>query len=120
MDVAKRGAVVIVTGASSGIGRALAMRLGLLGYRVGLIARRREALESAAAGISRSGGQAVSAVADVSDRSQLRSAVAEIERSLGPSDVMVANEARPHPVRVVVSNSFGFGGSNTSLALRAV
>lgn len=91
MDVAKRGAVVIVTGASSGIGRALAMRLGLLGYRVGLIARRREALESAAAGISGSGGQAVSAVADVSDRSQLRSAVAEIERSLGPADVMVAN-----------------------------
>jgi short-subunit dehydrogenase len=91
LDVAKRGAVVIVTGASSGIGRALAMRLGLLGYRVGLIARRREALESAAAGISRSGGQAVSAVADVSDRSQLRSAVAEIERSLGPADVMVAN-----------------------------
>jgi 3-oxoacyl-[acyl-carrier-protein] synthase II len=33
---------------------------------------------------------------------------------------LVANEARPHPVRVVVSNSFGFGGSNTSLALRAV
>jgi 3-oxoacyl-[acyl-carrier-protein] synthase II len=33
---------------------------------------------------------------------------------------VVANEARPHPVRVAVSNSFGFGGSNTSLVLRAV
>jgi 3-oxoacyl-[acyl-carrier-protein] synthase II len=33
---------------------------------------------------------------------------------------LVANEARPHPIRVVVSNSFGFGGSNTTLALRAV
>ena len=33
---------------------------------------------------------------------------------------LVANEARPHPVRVAVSNSFGFGGSNTSLVLRAV
>ena len=33
---------------------------------------------------------------------------------------LVANEARPHPVRIVVSNSFGFGGSNTSLVLRAV
>jgi 3-oxoacyl-[acyl-carrier-protein] synthase II len=32
----------------------------------------------------------------------------------------VANEARPHPVRVAVSNSFGFGGSNTCLVLRAV
>jgi 3-oxoacyl-[acyl-carrier-protein] synthase II len=33
---------------------------------------------------------------------------------------LVADEARPHPVRVAVSNSFGFGGSNTSLVLRAV
>jgi 3-oxoacyl-[acyl-carrier-protein] synthase II len=33
---------------------------------------------------------------------------------------LVANEARPHPVRVAVSNSFGFGGSNTSLVLRAI
>ena len=33
---------------------------------------------------------------------------------------LVANEARPHPVQIAVSNSFGFGGSNTSLVLRAV
>jgi len=33
---------------------------------------------------------------------------------------LVAHEARPHPVRVALSNSFGFGGSNTSLVLRAV
>jgi 3-oxoacyl-[acyl-carrier-protein] synthase II len=33
---------------------------------------------------------------------------------------LVANEARPHPVRIAVSNSFGFGGSNTSLVLRAI
>jgi 3-oxoacyl-[acyl-carrier-protein] synthase II len=33
---------------------------------------------------------------------------------------LVANEARPHPVRVAVSNSFGFGGSNTCLVLRAI
>jgi 3-oxoacyl-[acyl-carrier-protein] synthase II len=33
---------------------------------------------------------------------------------------LVANEARPHPIRIAVSNSFGFGGSNTSLVLRAV
>ncbi len=33
---------------------------------------------------------------------------------------LVANEARPHPIRIAISNSFGFGGSNTSLVLRAV
>ena len=50
MDMAKRSKapVVIVTGASSGIGRALAVRLGSEGYRVGLIARRRDELEAAA------------------------------------------------------------------------
>ncbi len=33
---------------------------------------------------------------------------------------LVGNEARPHPVRIAVSNSFGFGGSNTTLVLRAI
>jgi short-subunit dehydrogenase len=97
---ANRGAVVIVTGASSGIGRALAERLGLVGYRVGLIARRREPLRAAAAAIASSGGQAVAAVADVSDRSELRAAVAEIERSLGSTDVMVANAGYGVPTRL--------------------
>jgi short-subunit dehydrogenase len=97
---AKRGGVAIVTGASSGIGRALAERLGLLGYRVGLIARRRETLKAAASAIAASGGHAVAAVADVSDRSELRSAVAEIERSLGPTDVMVANAGYGVPTRL--------------------
>ena len=61
-------AVVIVTGASSGIGRALALRLGAAGYRVGLIARRRDDLEAVAAAIAAAGGAAVAAVADVGDR----------------------------------------------------
>ena len=52
------GPVAIVTGASSGIGRALALRLGAEGYRVGLIARRREALDQAAATIIEAGGTA--------------------------------------------------------------
>jgi NAD(P)-dependent dehydrogenase (short-subunit alcohol dehydrogenase family) len=54
LDLAKRIAnpVVIVTGASSGIGRALALRLGSEGYRVGLIARRRDELEAVACQIA--------------------------------------------------------------------
>ena len=52
----KAGPVVIVTGASSGIGRALAFRLATTGYRVGLIARRRELIEAAASEIVAAGG----------------------------------------------------------------
>ncbi len=83
--------VAIVTGASSGIGRALALRLGSAGYRVGLIARRRDDLEAAARSIVEAGGRASCAVGDVGDRPSLRAAVAEVEASLGPADVLVAN-----------------------------
>ena len=84
-------AVVIVTGASSGIGRALALQLGAEGYRVGLVARRREELEAVAGMIASAGGVAAPAVADVGDRAALRAAIAVIENQLGSTDVMVAN-----------------------------
>lgn len=89
-----RGApVAIVTGASSGIGRALAVRLASAGYRVGLIARRLELLETLRDEIAEARGLAVAAVAeaDVGDRDALRASVARIEEQLGPADVMVAN-----------------------------
>jgi short-subunit dehydrogenase len=98
LDSAKRsaGPVVIVTGASSGIGRALALRLGSEGYRVGLIARRRDELEAVASQIA----VAVVAVADVGDRAALRAAVAEVEGRLGPAEVMVANAGFGMPTQL--------------------
>jgi short-subunit dehydrogenase len=94
------GPVAIVTGASSGIGRALAVQLGAEGYRVGLIARRGELLDAVAGEIAAAGGRAVAAVADVGDRAALRNAIAEIERRLGPVDVMVANAGFGAPTRL--------------------
>jgi short-subunit dehydrogenase len=98
LDAAKRGArpTVIITGASSGIGRALALRLGSEGYRVGLIARRRAELEAVASQIA----MAVPAVADVGDRDALRAAIAEVEDRLGPAQVMVANAGFGMPTRL--------------------
>jgi short-subunit dehydrogenase len=95
-----RRPVAIVTGASSGIGRALALRLGAEGYRVGLIARRREALEEAASTIVQAGGSAVAGVADVGDRAALRAAIAELELQLGPTEVMVANAGYGTPTHL--------------------
>lgn len=83
--------VALITGASSGIGRALAVCLASGGYRVGLIARRQPELEAVVATIEASGGRAAVAVADVGDREALRDAVAGLETKLGAADVMVAN-----------------------------
>jgi short-subunit dehydrogenase len=96
----RNGRVAVVTGASSGIGRALAVRLAADGYRVGLIARRGDLLESLSREVAAAGGTAVAAVADVGDRAALRGAVAEIEARLGPTDVMVANAGFGAPTRL--------------------
>ena len=96
----KTDVVAIVTGASSGIGRALALQLGADGYHVGLIARRRDELETVAATIAATGGSAAVAAADVGDRPGLRTAIAEIENRLGPADVMVANAGFGAPTRL--------------------
>jgi NADP-dependent 3-hydroxy acid dehydrogenase YdfG len=85
------GPTVVVTGASSGIGRALAIELGASGCRLGLIARRGPELEETAALVRSLGGEARPATADVGDRAALREAIGAIESTLGPTQVLVAN-----------------------------
>jgi short-subunit dehydrogenase len=92
--------VAIITGASSGIGRALAVQLGAAGYRLGLIARRRALLDATALTIVSAGGRAVAAVADVGDRRALRATIESVESQLGPVEVMVANAGFGAPTRL--------------------
>jgi NADP-dependent 3-hydroxy acid dehydrogenase YdfG len=66
MDI--NGKTVIVTGASSGIGEATAIKLGELGAKVAIVARRRERLEKLAVQIEKSGGQALVIEADITDK----------------------------------------------------
>jgi short-subunit dehydrogenase len=80
--------VAIVTGASSGIGEALAVELHRRGWKVGLVARR----EAQLAALTQSLGEgAAHASADVTDASQTRTAMAQLEQTLGPCDLVVAN-----------------------------
>lgn len=81
--------VVVITGASSGIGRCTAMLFAGRGWRVGLIARGAAGLASASEEIARSGGHAVTAAADVADSAALEAAAAAIERRLGRIDVWI-------------------------------
>jgi short-subunit dehydrogenase len=81
----------IITGASSGIGWALARELARQGCRVGLVARRKEQLDKLAEEIRQAGGTAAIASADVADRRQILTAIADLRAQLGPCDLLVAN-----------------------------
>lgn len=83
--------VVVVTGASAGIGRAIARAFAEDGADVGVIARNREALESAQVEIERCGGRAAVCVADVADPQQVAHAADAIEQTLGAIDVWINN-----------------------------
>jgi short-subunit dehydrogenase len=91
MDMSFAGQVAIITGASSGIGHALARALAAEGCKVGLVARRREQLAALAAEIEKTGGVAAFAPADVADREQTVSAIREVAGRLGPVDLLIAN-----------------------------
>jgi NAD(P)-dependent dehydrogenase (short-subunit alcohol dehydrogenase family) len=83
--------VVVVTGASAGVGRATAVAFARTGALVGLIARGRDGLEGARRDVDAAGGEALVAAADVADHEQVERAAAEVEDSLGPIDVWVNN-----------------------------
>ena len=85
----QRVGTVVITGASSGIGRCTAGLLARNGWRVGLIARGQAGLQAVRDDVEREGARAMTAQADVTDPEALEAAAAGIERALGPIDVWV-------------------------------
>lgn len=92
--------VAVITGASSGIGRALAKELAGQGAKVGLIARRREQLVALAEEVRAAGGTAAFAQADASDREGIITAIRGLGTQLGPIDLLVANAGVGAPSRI--------------------
>lgn len=84
---------IIVTGASSGFGEAIAIACCRAGANVSLVARRRELLESVAdaARMLKGDGQALVCPADVSDDEQIHAVIAQTRAAFGPIDVLVNN-----------------------------
>jgi 3-oxoacyl-[acyl-carrier protein] reductase len=91
MDLGLRDKVALVTGASRGIGRAIALELAREGCRMGLCARGPEALDGAATDVRALGREAVAVVADVTTERGVRDAVDGTVAAFGRLDVLVNN-----------------------------
>ncbi len=83
--------VVVITGASAGVGRATARAFAKRGARIGLIARGEAGLEAAKADVERLGGRALVLPLDVADADAVEAAAATVEERFGPIDVWVNN-----------------------------
>ena len=83
--------VVLITGASSGIGRALALELGKRGARLALTARRGDELLKVAEEVGRAGGEALALPADVRDPEAMKVVVERVREKWAQIDVLVAN-----------------------------
>jgi short-subunit dehydrogenase len=106
--MSKTNRVVVITGASAGVGRATAQAFAKRGASVGLIARGRAGLEAASADVAALGGRSAIAVADVADADQVEAAAAAIEERLGPIDVWVNNAMTSvfSPVKATTPDEF--------------
>lgn len=123
-----REQVVVVTGASSGIGRAIARAFGAQGARVALLARGKEGLDACAREIEQAGGQAMVLPLDVSDVAAVNKAAHEIVERWGRIDTWVNNamvtvlspvvEMRPDEFRRVTEVNYLGAVYGTLAALR--
>ena len=109
MDLGLEGRVALVTGASKGLGRAIAAALVAEGARVAISSRSRERIEATAAEIGAAG-----LVHDSSDLDAVPALVEAVERELGPIDVLVANTGGPPPG----ADSLGFSRDQWAAAYR--
>lgn len=83
--------IVVVTGASAGLGRAIAVEFARHGARVALLARGEQGLKAAADEVRNAGGTSFVQVVDVAEADAVESAAENIERELGPIDIWVNN-----------------------------
>ncbi len=102
------GGTALVTGAGSGIGRAVALVLARAGARVGLLGRRPDPLQRVATEIASTDGEALAVPCDVTDERQVAAAVGMVRSALGPVDILVNNAGRAHssPLSKVDDDTF--------------
>jgi NAD(P)-dependent dehydrogenase (short-subunit alcohol dehydrogenase family) len=91
MPGSRQPEVVVITGASAGVGRATVRAFAGRGASIGLIARGRDGLEAAKREVEELGGKALVLPLDVADAEQVELAAAQVEEKLGPIDIWINN-----------------------------
>jgi short-subunit dehydrogenase len=114
----------MITGASAGIGKGLALQIATRGGRLGLLARREDVLNEIVEEIKKRNGQALGVAADVRDSQAVRAAADRFRAELGPIDVLIANAgigtskhaAELHPEQVAEVININLIGAVNSVA----
>jgi NAD(P)-dependent dehydrogenase (short-subunit alcohol dehydrogenase family) len=91
MSINQHKPVVVVTGASAGVGRAVVREFAKRGAKIGLLARGKDGLEAARAEVENAGGQALVVPTDVADAAAVEAAAAAVEEHFGPIDIWINN-----------------------------
>lgn len=91
MAAKQKSEVVVLTGASGGVGRATARKFAADGARIGLIARGRQGLEATAREVKEAGGEPLVLPMDVAEHEQVEAAAASVEDAFGPIDIWINN-----------------------------
>lgn len=104
----KRNEVVVITGASAGLGRAIARAFAREGARIGLLARGRAGLEGAKQDVEHLGGEAIALPTDVANPDAIEAAAAAVEEKFGAIDVWVNNAMCSvfSPVKEMLPNEY--------------
>src|SRR4051812_33953802 len=89
MNISKTPEVVVITGASAGVGRATVRRFAKEGARIGLLARGIDGLKAAEKEVAEAGGEALVIPTDVSDPAQVEAAAQQVENAFGPIDIWI-------------------------------
>lgn len=115
--------VVMLTGASSGIGKGIALEIASRGAHLGLLARREDLLQETVDEVKKSNVKAVAASADVRDVEAVREAADHFRKELGPIDIMIANAGigtSDHATRLTPEHAANVIGINVLGAVNSV